>query len=326
MAQARMFYVITVRGQVGPFDLIGLREGLAEGAFTADDQVRTPMGSPLGTVHEVINRTTEQMRAIRTPSRNNRDRPAPRRLPAVVIVGGVLTCLALAGLMARGGSGSPHPPADQPASASAPTQSRPVATAPPALLELPESPLRPTAGPATSPKAPPSVAARQAAPPKPAARNAKLPLSISAACTSQPYWVGDTVATIPPQGNWTLSFAKRGAWWVVQMPNTRNDWSAGTALVLQIVGSGTQRQFTCELIEKSGERLISNVRDGTTGVHAIRLPWSSFVRRPADPAPAFAQHLKSADNGLQPNQISALSLWNANDRAEMLEIVAITVE
>ena len=51
----RRFYVISPRGERGPFSVEELHEELAAGRITSTQQVRTGMGTMLGNVREVIN-------------------------------------------------------------------------------------------------------------------------------------------------------------------------------------------------------------------------------------------------------------------------------
>lgn len=137
--QARTFYVVTLHGQVGPFDLATLREQLAAGAFGAGDQVRSAFGRPLGSVQEML---VAARRGGSSGGLAQASDPAPSpersRVPVglIVAIGGLL---ALAALLAFRRGGEPAAPAAPP---------RPV-------LEpvVPTAPLAPPAAPAPTPAA-----------------------------------------------------------------------------------------------------------------------------------------------------------------------------
>lgn len=145
MADApRTFFVITLKGDVGPLSRPELREQLQVGAFHAGDRVRNAFGRPLGTVAEVVaeaGRTTAQaLPAIPDPPA--RRAPAPRSsAPLFIAIAVILVVAALIAFSVLGASpppAQPTPPAPaakpepmaEPAVSNAPAPSKPTPSAP----------------------------------------------------------------------------------------------------------------------------------------------------------------------------------------------------
>jgi regulation of enolase protein 1 (concanavalin A-like superfamily) len=115
--EARLYFVITVRGDLGPLSKQELRDQLHAEAFAASDRVRNAFGRPLGTVADVLAATPASRST--TARRQVPDTPAapPSRWPSRAVLGsiGVLLALVLLLWLARNtGSESPPRDTDQP--------------------------------------------------------------------------------------------------------------------------------------------------------------------------------------------------------------------
>lgn len=150
---AKTIYVVTLRGDRGPYSRADLAEALRAGEVGGQDQARSAFGRPLGTVDQVL----------RGPSsdRSPAERPVvPRAAPTVrggrrpwlapLLVGAALLTLVVAMMALRGGGHDPPPvPAVQPTIPAAPPARTPAETPP-----APEKPTQPAQAekPAASPK------------------------------------------------------------------------------------------------------------------------------------------------------------------------------
>lgn len=140
-ADDRRYYVLTLKGDLGPFDRATLAEKLREGTVQASDQVRNAFGRVQGTVGETLElrreRASGPMHRAPTPP-HGLPRSAPARAGAQrrprlllpVVLGAVLAVAALA----IGLQGAPSAPASQHAT-----------PAPMAPKALPPRPVRPAA-------------------------------------------------------------------------------------------------------------------------------------------------------------------------------------
>lgn len=144
----KTFYVITTRGDVGPYTRAELRDQLHAGAVRAEDRVRNAFGRPLGTVADAL---SDAVSSGRSPAQSGppvadppAHRAAPRRSPAPLIVG--LAAAALVGaIILFSALSRPEVPAPTPAPPSAPAapdlpaDTAPVAT--PIAKPLPDGAL-----------------------------------------------------------------------------------------------------------------------------------------------------------------------------------------
>jgi regulation of enolase protein 1 (concanavalin A-like superfamily) len=158
----RTFYVITTRGDVGPYTRAELREQLQSGAVRSGDQVRNAFGRPLGTVAEAMSDASSS----RTPAHAGppvADPPAPptpRRSPAPLIIGVtaavLIAAIVLVSILSRPtapvappapppavetpapAAPIPSPQADAPAAALPAEAATPRAAAPPQDGALPD--------------------------------------------------------------------------------------------------------------------------------------------------------------------------------------------
>lgn len=155
--EARLYFVVTVKGDLGPFSKGELREQLRAQSILGHDRVRNAFGRPLGTVGEVLGASSQMMQQpAHPPSRRSgaspaatARRPAPLAIVAVAI--GMLVILLLLWAMS-GGAPAPLPPAptqtQQPATP-APQSQRPATPVPVPATATPATPVAPTPTPAT---------------------------------------------------------------------------------------------------------------------------------------------------------------------------------
>lgn len=148
-ADDKRYYVLTLKGDLGPFDRTTLSEKLREGTVRATDQVRNAFGRVQGTVAEALELRRERAsgathRAPTPPHGLPRAAPARavagihrRRPPLLAIFGALLAVAAVVAVVAismRGASSAPAilhtPPAPMAPKAMPP---RPVRSAAPPL-------------------------------------------------------------------------------------------------------------------------------------------------------------------------------------------------
>lgn len=126
---AKLYYVITLKGDLGPYSRGDLIDALRAGEVRGEDQVRTAFGRQLGTVAQLASAPTSD----RTVIRREPPRPAARPWLVPLLVGLAVVGL-VAALWASRGGGDPYPDA-------------------PAPEPLPAQPVAPTAQPAPAPPA-----------------------------------------------------------------------------------------------------------------------------------------------------------------------------
>lgn len=172
----RRFYVLTLRGDLGPFDRSTLLERLHDGSVRPTDQVRNAFGRALGTVAEALElrqarpATASDRQAARTPLPAPRAAPRPQALPGLAIAGGLGLLILAIGLVSWA----------RPAAPVAPTWTPPPPMAPkPALPPTPIATTAPTTVAAPIASAPTTTAAPTAtppttSPPAPAASTSRL--------------------------------------------------------------------------------------------------------------------------------------------------------
>jgi hypothetical protein len=158
----RRFYVISSRGEQGPFSVEELNEELSAGRVSSMQQVRTGMGTMLGTVREVLTAPEALWNTAESGSGLTAVAMAQRRTRMVSLVVLVLTlipALSLVLLLDGGGAESAvgHPAA--PASSPEPTV---IVPQPPAIAPAP------VFGPTSQPK-PPTTRVASNPPARPAA-------------------------------------------------------------------------------------------------------------------------------------------------------------
>lgn len=138
---AKLYYVITLKGDLGPYSRADLIDALRAGEVRGEDQVRTAFGRQLGTVSQLTSAPASDRSVVR------RDPPRPAARPWLVpLLVGVAVVGLVAALWAARGGGDPHIDA-------------------PAPEPLPARPVTPAAPPARTP----AVAAADQPPAKPAA-------------------------------------------------------------------------------------------------------------------------------------------------------------
>lgn len=145
-ADERRYYVLTLKGDLGPFDRTTLSEKLREGTVQATDQVRNAFGRVQGTVAEALELRRERAsgpthRAPTPPHGLPRSAPTRavagaqrrrRRLLLPVVIGALLAVVAVA----IGLRGAPSAPASQHAA--------PAPMAPKAMPPRPVPPAAPS--------------------------------------------------------------------------------------------------------------------------------------------------------------------------------------
>lgn len=149
-SEARLYFVVTVKGDLGPFSKQELREQLRAHTFASADRVRNAFGRPLGSVNEVLgnaSQTMNQPQAAAAPVSQRRPAKNGPPWPVIAVAGAIIVILLLLWL----GSGSsapaetiqpanPSPPATQPAPVQANTPTAgaaPVRNQPPAPVPAP---------------------------------------------------------------------------------------------------------------------------------------------------------------------------------------------
>lgn len=203
--QARTFYVVTLHGQVGPFDLATLREQLAAGAFGAGSQVRSAFGRPLGTVQEVL---AAARRGGSSGGLAQASDPAPPpervRMPVglLLVIGGLLALAALLAFRRGGEPPAPVAPAQEPA------RTAPASVAPSRPRLDPVVPTAPVAQPAApAPAAVPSPEPSVLAPDDQVWLDDALPVGAVLHESSLPWSFAASTAPSPCSGNLVLSTA-----------------------------------------------------------------------------------------------------------------------
>lgn len=151
-SEARLYFVMTVKGDLGPFSKQELREQLRERAFTATDRVRNAFGRPLGSVAEVLGSVSQTMHQPQTtPPAASQRQPAKSSppWPVIAVAGGLIVILLL--LWLSSGSSDPVETA-QPSDPPAPVQAvPPTASAPPAQTPARNQPPAPSPTPSGLP-------------------------------------------------------------------------------------------------------------------------------------------------------------------------------
>lgn len=174
--EARLYFVVTVKGDLGPFSKGELREQLRAQSILGHDRVRNAFGRPLGTVGEVLGASSQMMQQpAHPPSRRSGASPAatarkPAPLAIVAVAVGVLVILLLLWAMS-GGAPAQLPPAQpqtqpqtQPTTTSAPQTQRPATPAPaPATNTATATPATPIA-PQPAPTPPPASTGQDGVP------------------------------------------------------------------------------------------------------------------------------------------------------------------
>jgi hypothetical protein len=205
----RKFYVLTMRGQIGPVDRAGVKDLLRAGKVEAGDQIRTGSGRPLGTVAEVlaqarIKDTADLPAGAGTTSggdpvpatRRGRGQARRNQLGVAVAALSVVAVIAVVGVawaVMQVSAPAAPPPAPLPPSPTPPPVAQTTHTPPadPARTLAP-SVLRPELPPpATDPPRPAVIADTHPAPP-PAQAAAPAPV---AAAPDQPL-VDDTITAM----------------------------------------------------------------------------------------------------------------------------------
>ncbi|MBN8526989.1 MAG: hypothetical protein J0M02_16770 [Planctomycetes bacterium] len=124
---AKTIYVVTLRGDRGPFSRADLAEALRAGEVGGQDQARSAFGRPLGTVDQVLRGPSSDRSPAERP-------PAPRVAPArrdgrrpwlaPLLVGAALLAVVVAMMALRGGHDLPPVPPTAPV---APPEREPAA-------------------------------------------------------------------------------------------------------------------------------------------------------------------------------------------------------
>jgi regulation of enolase protein 1 (concanavalin A-like superfamily) len=139
-SEARLYFVMTVKGDLGPYSKQELRVQLRERSFAATDRVRNAFGRPLGSVSEVLGNVSQTIQAPPSPTPASSRRPAKSATPwpIIAVAAGIIVVLLL--LWLTSGRNSPPPAPVQPTeipqtvAPAQPAQTQPgptVASAPP---------------------------------------------------------------------------------------------------------------------------------------------------------------------------------------------------
>ena len=124
----RFYYVVSPRGERGPFSVEDLNEELGAGRIAATQQVRTGMGTMLGSVREVIDAPESMWKTAETGSGMSPVANAQRhnRIMALVIIGLMLVpALALIAFFGIGTAKIPTSAATEATRSNAPLPSSP---------------------------------------------------------------------------------------------------------------------------------------------------------------------------------------------------------
>lgn len=295
MPEARTYFVLTTRGQLGPFDRSELREALRAGEVAAADQVRSALGSPRGSVAQVLRADSDR---IRTREPGSAAPPATGGgalrgpVPIVIAVLGlvVIAVLALSSEM----NATPPPPSPAPVQA---TPSPPPAPAPEVR------------SPAPAPA--PVVDAR----PVPAVLRDLLP-----GRPPSDWMVGGGAQVRPggPDHAWNIGLPGQGCWVCIDLAQDRRNLDLGSGLALAFAPGSAGTPMTVELIEPSGERFLADFVIPLDPKRPALVPWTAFTRRSWQPNGA-------SNDGLQRRCIQSLSLWQADQLAHVVKLVSIGV-
>jgi hypothetical protein len=249
-------FVITNRGQIGPFTRAGLREALELGQVSPGDQVRTAFGSPLGTVVRVMERQaraaggTEGALAVQPPA------PA-RRTPLfmAILVLGVLAMVFLVGGFLL------YQPTER---NSSPIVEEPVVSAEPHVT--------PAASESENPGPEPADAAYETA------ENPIDPYIDLLPGRRAAEWQRITGGSVQDYRNaYRISFMRADAWVRADTMQRMSDFSGSNGLAIYVRRS-TARQMLIEVIEDgSGRRFVASCDLQPNGC-MVRLPWTSFIR------------------------------------------------
>lgn len=235
MAGGATYFVVTLRGDIGPLTRQDLVEKLRAGEIAGSDQARTAFGRPLGTVSEVLG--GEARRPPADPARTSARRAAPPSRPTVrtaaaggspalrlaLVVGAVLVLGLL--VVATVGRGGPAPAA-------------PAATG--SDLSTAEPAAQTGAAPTPAPPPPPPAARPQGAPglQVEAWQLDHLPGSFSEAPDSPPTWRGIAEEISSP---------------VLEKAGLRENFQARFQGFLEVPATGT---YTFHLGSDDGSRLL----------------------------------------------------------------------
>lgn len=161
-SEARLYFVVTVKGDLGPFSKQELREQLRERTFTNSDRVRNAFGRPLGSVGELLGNISQVSHApVAQPApASQRRQPARSGAPWPIIAVGIGIVVVVIVLWFVGNSPSAPPPEIPTPPAPAPAAPKPAAT--PTVQQ-------------TQPEQQPAPAARPVPTPTPAASSDGIP-------------------------------------------------------------------------------------------------------------------------------------------------------
>jgi len=142
----RRFYVITNRGELGPFDRIELSEAVRNGAARSDERVRNAFGRQLGTVGDVLSGAASGRTSASglSPVAEPAPRRSAGRSPVPWLVGSVIAALVLLAVFVGTSTDEsaspprPVPPAPPVASKDSPGAVPPPPVTPKAGTTLPE--------------------------------------------------------------------------------------------------------------------------------------------------------------------------------------------
>lgn len=143
-SEARLYFVVTVKGDLGPFSKQELREQLREHTFAPADRVRNAFGRPLGSVSEVLGSVSQTVHQSQVPAAAaSQRRPAKSGppWPVIAVAGGIIVILLLLWLSSGGSAPlETAQPSDPPQTTAPPApvqQSPTTAGAPPARNPAP---------------------------------------------------------------------------------------------------------------------------------------------------------------------------------------------
>lgn len=111
-SEARLYFVVTVKGDLGPFSKQELREQLRERTFAGSDRVRNAFGRPLGSVSEFLGNASHVAHApMPQPAPpSQRRQPARSGAPWPIIAVGIGIVVVVIVLWIVGNSPSAPPP------------------------------------------------------------------------------------------------------------------------------------------------------------------------------------------------------------------------
>lgn len=308
------FFVITTRGQVGPFNHADLRRALASGEVAAGDQVRTPFGSQLGSVGRVLQRESRGSPATPLPQAPAPAPPVASPRPAIIGISVALAAI-IGGALLLWRPAQP-PPVVAPVAA---PDDRAVIAAPDAPARpVPESPVQPA-------KVAPEPAKPVAAAKPPSAKptrpvDAYENLLLGRTDRGWDKGQGTKVNFDGSQWAYRLMFDKKDAWAGTTTFDNFRDFS-GSAGLLLVIDEAKGGRLTCEVVEESSRERHVATFDPPAAGGEVRLPWSGFVRR------ADKQDGKKppADDGLQLTCIRYLAFFPAEGQPANIRLRRIAL-